>query len=58
MANIIKKNMNDEMISYDYEKIIIYIKENYKKKDLPKIAIDRAINKIPDIYFLIIRGKL
>jgi hypothetical protein len=50
--------MNDEMISYDYEKIIIYIKENYKKKDLPKIAIDRAINKIPDIYFLIIRGKL
>ena len=46
MANIIKKNMNDEMISYDYEKIIIYIKENYKKKDLPKIAIDRAINKI------------
>ena len=47
--------MNDEMNSYDYEKI--YINKNIKKKDLPKIAIDRAINKIPDIYFLTTRGN-
>jgi hypothetical protein len=47
--------MNDEMNSYDYEKI--YINKIIKKKDLPKIAIDRAINRIPDIYFLIIRGN-
>ncbi len=34
MANIIKKNMNDEIISYDNEKF--YIKENIKKKRFTK----------------------
>ncbi len=58
MANIIKKNMNDEMISYDYEQIVKNIRENYIKKNLPKIAIERAIMKIPEIYFLILRKKI
>ena len=58
MANIIKKNMNDEMISYDYEQIIKSIRDNYIKKNLPKIAIERAIMKIPEIYFLILRKKI
>jgi NIMA (never in mitosis gene a)-related kinase len=58
MVDIIKKNMNDEMISYDYEQIIKNIRDNYIKKNLPKIAIERAIIKIPEIYFLILRKKI
>jgi hypothetical protein len=50
--------MNDEMISYDYEQIVKNIRENYIKKNLPKIAIERAIMKIPEIYFLILRKKI
>ena len=58
LAKYIKKNINDEMIDYDYDNLTDNLREIYKKKNLSKNIIDKAINKIPDIYFLILKKRI
>ncbi len=46
------------MIDYDYDNLTDNLREIYKKKNLSKNIIDKAINKIPDIYFLILKKRI
>ena len=55
---IIKKYVNDDMISYDYSKITENIIKDLKNKKVEENVIGKAINKIPDIYFLVLNNKL
>lgn len=58
ISSIIKKNVYDEMLSYDYNKITENIIKDLKNKNISSNLIERAINKIPDIYYLILCNKL
>ena len=58
MANLIKSQINDDMTQYDYDNIVNFIKGTYDKKGLANIIIEKAINKIPDIYYLMLVEKI
>ena len=58
ISKIIKKYINDDMISYDFSKITDNIVKDLKYKNISKSLIEKAINKIPDIYYLILCNKL
>jgi hypothetical protein len=58
MANLIKSQINDDMTQYDYDFIVNYIKDIYDKKGLANVIIEKAINKIPDIYYLMLVDKI
>ena len=58
ICNIIKKDINDDMLSYDYNKLVENILKDLKYKNISQNLIENAINKIPDIYFLILCKKL
>ena len=58
MANLIKSQINDDMTQYDYDFVVNYIKDIYDKKGLANAIIEKAINKIPDIYYLMLVEKI
>jgi hypothetical protein len=58
ISNIIKKYVKDDMLSYDYSKITENIVKDLKYKNIEENIIEKAINKIPDIYFLVLCNKL
>ena len=58
LTNLIKKLVNDNIINFDYEEINKNIKEYYEKKEVANFIIDKAISKIPDIYYLMLEGKI
>ena len=58
ICNIIIKYVNDDMLSYDYNKIVENILKELKYKNISQNLIEKAINKIPDIYFLVLCKKL
>ena len=58
ISKIIQKYVNDEMLSYDYSKITENIVKDLKYKNIEENIIEKAINKIPDIYFLVLCKKL
>ena len=58
ISNIIKKYVYDDMLSYDYNKITENIIKDLKYKNISAALIEKAINKIPDIYYLILCNKL
>jgi len=58
ISKIIKKYINDDMITYDFSKITDNIVKDLKYKNISKSLIEKAINKIPDIYYLILCNKL
>ena len=57
ISKIIKKYINDDMISYDSSKINDNIVKDLKYKNISKSLIEKAINKVPDIYYLILCNK-
>ena len=58
LSTLIKKFVNDNIINFDYEEINKNIKEYYEKKEVANFIIDKAISKIPDIYYLMLEGKI
>ena len=58
ISNIIKKYVNDDMLTYDPNKINENIFNELKSKKIPHNIIEKAINKIPDIYFLQLTNKI
>ena len=58
ISNIIQKYVNDDMLSYDYSKITENIVKDLKYKNIEENIIEKAINKIPDIYYLVLCKKL
>ena len=58
ISKIIKKYINDDMITYDFSKITDNLVKDLKYKNISKSLIEKAINKIPDIYYLILCNKL
>ena len=58
ISQIIKKYVNDDMLTYDYDKLTETIHKDLSYKKIPSSTILKAINKIPDIYYLILRNKL
>ena len=58
LSTLIKKFVNDNIINFDYEEINKNIKEYYEKKEVANFIIDKAISKIPDIYYLMLEEKI
>ena len=58
ISQIIKKYVHDDMLSYDYTKLTETIYKDLSYKKVPSTTIEKAINKIPDIYYLVLRNKL
>ena len=58
ISNIIKKYVNDEMLMYDFNKISENIVNELKNKKISANLIEKAIYKIPDIYFLHLSNKI
>ena len=58
IAKIINKYVYDDMLSYDYNKITENIIKDLKYKNISANLIEKAVNKIPDIYFLMLNNKL
>ena len=58
ISNIIKKYVKEDMITYDYSKITDDIIKDFKNKNISQNLIEKAINKIPDIFFLILCKRL
>ena len=58
ISNIIQKYVNDDMLTYDFNKIRDSIVKDLKNKNISANLIEKAINKIPDIYFLFLSNKL
>ena len=58
ISNIIKKYVNDEMLMYDFNKISENIVNELKNKKISASLIEKAIYKIPDIYFLHLSNKI
>ena len=58
ISNIIKKYVNDDMLSYDFSKISESVLKDLKYKNTSATIIEKAINKIPDIYYLILCNKI
>ena len=58
ISNIIRKYVNDDMLTYDYDKIRDNICKDLKNKNISQSIIERAIIKIPDIYSLFLSNKL
>ena len=58
ISNIIKKYVNDDILTYDYNKITENIYKDLKNKNISQNVIENAIIKIPDIYFLVLTNKL
>ena len=58
ISNIIKKYVYDDMLSYDFNKITENIIKDLKYKNISASLIEKAINKIPDIYYLVLCNKL
>ena len=54
----IKKYVNDDICYFDYDEIKSKIKNDYAKKNWPTSIVEKAIIKIPDIYYLILKNKL
>ena len=58
ISQIIKKYVHNDMLTYDYTKLTETIYKDLSYKKIPSSTIEKAINKIPDIYYLILRNKL
>ena len=58
ISNIIKKYVNDDILTYDYSKITENIIKECKKNNINQNLIEKAINQIPDFYYLILCKRL
>ena len=58
ISNIIKKYVNDDILTYDYSKITENIIKECKKNNISQDIIEKAIKQIPDFYYLILCKKL
>ena len=58
ISNIIKKYVNDDILIYDYAKITENIIKECKKNNIAQNVIEKAINQIPDFYYLILCKRL
>ena len=58
ISNIIKKYVNDDILNYDYNKITENIIKECKKNNIEQNLIEKAINQIPDFYYLILCKRL
>ena len=58
ISHIIKKYVNDDILSYDYSKITENIIKECKKNNISQNIIEKAIKQIPDFYYLILCKKL
>ena len=58
ISNIIKKYINDDILNYDYNKITENIIKECKKNNIEQNLIEKAINQIPDFYYLILCKRL
>ena len=54
----VKKYVNDDIIGFDFDEIKNKLKIDYKRKKWPSSIVEKAILKIPDIYYLILKNKL
>ena len=54
----VKKYVNDDIIGFDFDEIKHKLKIDYKRKKWPSSIVEKAILKIPDIYYLILKNKL
>ena len=58
ISNIIKKYVNDDILTYDYAKITENIIKECKKNNISQNLVEKAINQIPDFYYLILCKRL
>ena len=58
LTSLIKKFVNDNILDFDYDEINKNIKKYYEQKEVNTFIIDKAISKIPDIYYLILEEKI
>ena len=58
ISNIIKKYVNDDILNYNYNKITENIIKECKKNNIEQNLIEKAINQIPDFYYLILCKRL
>ena len=58
LTSLLKKFVNDNILDFDYDEINKNIKKYYEQKEVNTFIIDKAISKIPDIYYLILEDKI
>ena len=58
ISNIIKKYVNDDILTYDYSKTTENIIKECKKNNISQNIIEKAIKQIPDFYCLILKKRL
>jgi hypothetical protein len=58
LTSLLKKFVNDNILDFDYDEINKNIKKYYEQKEVNTFIIDKAISKIPDIYYLILEEKI
>ena len=58
ISKVINKYVNDDILSYDYIDITENIVKDLKYQKISDTLIEKAIIKIPEIYFLILCNKL
>jgi NIMA (never in mitosis gene a)-related kinase len=57
-SKLIKKYINDDIIFFDYDDIVSKIRNELQKSNYMMSDIEKAVLKIPDIYYLILKHKL
>ena len=58
ISNIIKKYVNDDILTYDYSKTTENIIKECKKNNISQNIIEKAIKQIPDFYCMILQKRL
>ena len=58
ISHIIKKYVNDDILTYDYSKTTENIIKECKKNNISQTIIEKAIKQIPDFYCLILKKRL
>ena len=54
---VINKSVNDDILNFDFNLLANNLKSSFKSMNQDENIIELSINKIPDIYFLILKER-
>lgn len=57
MYEVINKSLNDDILNFDIKSMTQKIKNTCKKSNTDDHIFELSLNKIPDIYFLILKDR-
>ena len=56
-VKLLKQFINPDILTFDFDEITDKLKKEFKKKNVSHQIIEKVINRIPEIYYLVLKNK-